>query len=125
MQILIFTPRMALLVHIHMHVDDTAAHGWDNKGIVITASSVGPILRELSLAARRQHIHASVGRAPGEYNNMADATSRFTHLPDRQFISHFCSHFPYNKPWLLPPMPSDYNLHLITMLLKKQSPRVS
>ena len=125
MQILIFTPNMAPLAHIHMYVDNTAAQVWANRGSVSTASSVGPILRELSLASRQQHIHASVGRVPGEDNKMADATSRLTHLPDRQFIYHFRSQFPQNNPWLLLPLSSDYKRQMTTMLPNKQLPMVS
>ena len=81
--ILIFAPRMAPLEHIHTYVDNMSAQGWANRGSVSTASSVVPMLRELALAARRQHIHASVGRVLGEDNEMADAALRLTHLPDR------------------------------------------
>ena len=94
MQLLIFSPRMAPLAHIHTYINNTAAQGWDNRGSVSIASSVGTILWELSLVDRRQHIHASVVRVPGEDNKMADAASRITHLPDRKFLSHFCTHFP-------------------------------
>ena len=73
MQILIFAPRMVPLSHIYTYVDNMAAHVWTNRGSVSTASSVGPILCDLSLAARRQHTHASIGRVPGEDNNMVDA----------------------------------------------------
>ena len=75
MQLLIFAPRMAPLAHIHTYVNNTVALGWANRGSVSTAYSVGPILRELCLAARRQHIHASVGCVMGEDNKMADAAS--------------------------------------------------
>ena len=98
MQILIFTPRMDPLAHIHTYVNKTAAQGWANRGSFSTASSVVPILRELYLVARRQHIHASVGRVLGEDNNMADVASRLTHLPDRKFLSHLGTHFPQSKP---------------------------
>ena len=98
LQILIFAPRMSPLVHINTYVDNTAAQGWANRGSVSTASSVGLIIRELDLAARRQHIHASVGCVQGEDNNMIDAASRLTHLLDRQFISRFCTHLPQSKP---------------------------
>ena len=65
MQILIFAPRMALLAHIHTYIDNTAAQGWSNRVSVSTSSSVRPVLWELSLEARRQHIHTSIGRVPG------------------------------------------------------------
>ena len=73
---------------------------------------------------RRQHIHAYVGCVPGEDNNMADAASRITHLPDRKFLSHFCTHFPQSKPWRLLPLLSVCRRDLTTMLHNKQSPRV-
>ena len=57
-------------MHIHTYIDKTAAQGWTNRGSVITASSVGPILREISLAARQLQIHASVRRMPREDNKM-------------------------------------------------------
>ena len=82
-QLLLFAPRMAPLSHILTYVDNTASQGWSNRGSVRTASSVRPILRELSLADMQQHIHASVGRVLGEDNKLADAASRLTHLPDR------------------------------------------
>ena len=88
MQLLIFATRMAPLAHIHKHVNNTEAQGWANRKSVSTTSSVTPILWELSLAARRQHIHASVGRVTGDDNKIADAALRLTHLPDRKFISH-------------------------------------
>ena len=94
MHLLIFAPRMVPLAHIHTYVNNTAAQGWDNRGSFSTASSVGPILLELNLVDRRQHIHASVGRVPGEDNKMTDAASRLTHLPDRKFISHLLTHLP-------------------------------
>ena len=98
MQLLIFSPRMKLLVHIHNYVDNMAAQGWANRGSISTASAVGPILQDISLATRRQHIHAFDGSMPGEENKMADAASRLTHLPDRKFISHLRTHFLQSKP---------------------------
>ena len=83
MQILLFAPRMTPLAHIHTYVNNTAAQGWSNMDSFSTASSVGPILRELSLAATWKHIHASVGCVPREDNKMVDAALRLTHLPDR------------------------------------------
>ena len=84
----------APVAYIHMYFDNTTAQGWANMGSISTASSVGPILRELYLAARRQCIHPSVGRVPGEDNKMADAASCLTRLPDRKSVSQFFSHFP-------------------------------
>ena len=60
MQLLISSPRMAPLAHIHAYVNNTAAQRWSNRGSVSTASSVGTTLWELSLADRRQHIHDSI-----------------------------------------------------------------
>ena len=94
MQLLLFAPKMAPLVHIHTYVNNTVALGWANRGSVSTASSVGPILRDIPMAARQQHIHTSLGRVTGEDKKMADAASGLTHLPDRQILSHFCTHFP-------------------------------
>ena len=94
MTMLLFVPRISPLAHIHTYVNKTESQGWANRGSVSTASSVGPILWGLSLAARRQHIHASVGRIPGDNSNMADAALRLTHLPDRKFLSHFPTNFP-------------------------------
>ena len=88
-QILIFTPRMAPLAHIHTYVDNTAAQGWDNLGSVNTASAVGPILQEIALAVRCQKIHAYVGCITGEKKKMVDAMSRLTHLTDHKSLSHF------------------------------------
>ena len=93
-QLLIFSPRMAPLSHIHTYVNNTSAQGWDNRGSVSTSSSVGTILWELSLVDRRKHTHTSVGRVPGEDNKMTDAVLRITHMPDRKFISNFCTHSP-------------------------------
>ena len=45
MQILLFSPRMAPLEHIHTYVNNTAVQGWANRGSISTASSVGAILR--------------------------------------------------------------------------------
>ena len=70
MQILIFASKMVPLAHIHMYLNNTVAQGWSNRGSFSTASSVRPILQELSLAARQKHIHASVGRVPGEDNKI-------------------------------------------------------
>ena len=65
MQLLIFSPRMAPLTHIHIYGNNTAAQVWANQGSVITASSLGPILKYIPLAVGRQHIHASSGRILG------------------------------------------------------------
>ena len=56
---------------------------------------------------------------------MADAVSRLTHLLDRQFIYHFCTHFPQIKPWRLLPLPSGCKQQLTTVLHNKQSLRGS
>ena len=125
MQILLFTPRMAPLEHIHMHVDNTVAQVWANRISVSIASSVGPMMRGLASAAKIQHIHASIGYVPGEENKIADVALRLTCLPDRKFLSHFRSHFPQNKPWRLLPLMSDYKRHVTTILINKQSPRFS
>ena len=118
--ILLFASRMSPLAHIHTYVNNMAAQGWANRGSVRMASSVGNILREISLAARLQHIHASVGSFPGEENKMADAASRLTHLPESQFISHFRTHFPHNNPWSPPPLPYACKQLITNMLHNKQ-----
>ena len=83
MQLLIFAPKMVPLAHIHLYINNMASQGRDNRSSVSTASSVGPILWELSLVDRRKQIHASVGHVIGEDNKMADASLRITHLLDR------------------------------------------
>ena len=65
MQLLISSPRMAPLAHIHAYVDNMMAQRWANRGSVSAASSVRTTLWELYLASRRKHIHASTGRVPG------------------------------------------------------------
>ena len=121
MHLLIFAPRMAPLSHIHTYINNTASQGWSHRGIVSTSSSVGPILWELSLVNRRQHIHTSVGRVPGEDNKMVDAALQITHLPDRKFLSHLRKNFPQSKPWRLLPLLSASRQNLTTMLHNKQS----
>ena len=116
MQILIFAPRIAPLEHIHTYVNNTAAQGWANRGSVSTASSVGTIMWELSLVDRRQHIHTSVGRVPGEDNKMVDSVLQLTHLPNWKFIFHSRTHFPQCKPWRLLTLPSARRWQLTTML---------
>ena len=116
---------MAPLAHIHMYVDNIAAQVWSNRVSVSTASSVRTMMRELALAARRQHIYDSVGRILGENTKMTDAVLRLTQLPDRKFLSHSHSQFPQNKPWCLHLLPFDYHWQLTTILLNKQSPRFS
>ena len=118
-QLLLFAPRISPLAQIHMYVNNTASQGWANKGSVSTATSIGPILQELSLAARRQHIHASVGRIPGEENKMADAVSRLTHLLDLKFLSQFRTHFPQSNPWHLLLLPFRCKQQLTTVMQKK------
>ena len=125
MQILIFAPRMSPLAHIHMYVNNTATQVWSNRGSVSTASSVGKILWDLSLEDRQKYIHASIVRVPVEYNKMADAASRLTHLPYRQLISHFRTHFPQSKPWRMLPLPSTCRWKLINILNNKPSQRFS
>ena len=48
-QILIFDPRMALLAHIHTYVDNMEVQLWANRGIISTASSVGPVIQDIAL----------------------------------------------------------------------------
>ena len=98
MHLLLFAPRMVPLAHIHTYIENTAEQGWDNRGSFSTASSVGPILRDIPLAARRKHIHTSGGRMLREDNKMADAASRLIQPRDRKFLSHFLTHFPQSKP---------------------------
>ena len=124
-QILIFPPRMTSLEHIHTYAYSTAAQGWSNRGSVSTASFVGPILQEIVLAARHQNIHASVRKVSGEENEIADATLKLTHLPDCQFLSHFCTHLPQSKSWSLLPLPSVCKRKLTKILYKKRSPWAS
>ena len=80
MQLLISSPRMAPLAHIHAYVNNMEAQRWANRGSVSTTSSIRTTLWELYLAARRKHIYAFIGRVPGEDNKMADAASWLTHL---------------------------------------------
>ena len=56
---------------------------------------------------------------------MADAVSRLTHLLDRKFIYHFCTHFPQSKNWRLLPLLSGCKQQLTTVLHNKQSLRGS
>ena len=106
MKLLLFAPQMAPLANIHLYVDNMATHGWSNRGSVIAPSSVSPILKEIYLAAGRQHIHASAKRTRIEENKMADAVSQLTQLPDRKFLSHFHTHLPQSKHWRLLPISS-------------------
>ena len=116
MQLLVFTPRMAPLAHIHAYVDNMMAQRWPNRGSVSAASSVRTTLWELYLAARRKHIYAFIGRVPREDNKMADAASRLIQPRDRKFLSHFLTHFPQSKPWCLTPLSSTYRRNLTTIL---------
>ena len=125
MKLLLFAPRMAPLAHIHTYVDNKASQVWANRGSSKTDLYVGLILRKLSLAESRKHIYTFVGRVPGEDKKMADAALRFTHLPNRKFLSHFRTHSPQSKPWILPPLPSVCRQQLTTMLHNMQSRRVS
>ena len=125
MQLLLFAPRMEPLLHIHNYFINTAVQGWANRGSVIMASSVGPILQEIALTARRQHIQSSAGNVPGEDNEVADAASRINHLTEWQSLSHFRTHLPQSKPWCIPPLPYVCRQQLTTMLHNKQSPRSS
>ena len=124
MQLLIFNPMMDPLVQIHTYVINTEAQGWANMGSVSTASSVSQIMWDMYLEDWRQHIHDSVGRAPGEDNKMSEPASRLTHLPYQKCIYHFCTHFPQSKTWRLPPLSSVCRQNITTMLHNKQSPRV-
>ena len=56
---------------------------------------------------------------------MADAASGLTHLPDRKFLSHFCTHFPQRKHCRLPPLPFACRRQITTIPHTKQPPRVS
>ena len=89
------------------------------------ASAVGPILQDIALAARRHNIHAYVGRMSGEENNMADSTSRLTHLPNWKFLSHFHIHLPQRKLWNILPLPSACRQKLTKMTQIKRYPRAS
>ena len=123
-QILVFAPRMAPLAHIRTYVDDTAAQVWANRASVSIAPAVGPILHDLVMAARCQHIHTSVGCVPREDNEMADATSRLTHIPVRLFLSHLKMHFSQSKYWCVLPLPPARRKQLTTMLHSKRSTKV-
>ena len=80
MHLLLFAPRMTPLAHIPTYVNDMEAQVWANQGSVSTASAVLTILKELALATRCHHIHASIGHLLVEENKMVDAASRLTHL---------------------------------------------
>ena len=108
-----------------MHIDIMTAQGWPNSGSISTASSVRPILREVYLAARRQHTHPSVGLVQGKDNKMVDAASHITHLTYMQFLFQFPTHFPLSKPWRLLHLTSGCKKQLTTMLHKKLLPRDS
>ena len=55
-QVQLFAHKMAPLAHIRTAVDK----GWDNQGSVSSATSVGPILRDLALLTRTHKIYSSV-----------------------------------------------------------------
>ena len=107
MKLLIFAPRMEPLDHIITYIDNTSAQVWSNQGIVVTSSSLGYILNKLSFVMIRRHTHASIGRIPGEYNNMEEAVLQLTRLLDQLFLSQFRKNFPQSKPW--------HMLHLLSV----------
>ena len=89
--------------HIHKAVDNKLVQGWTNRGIIISATAVGHILRDLDLLAQSKQIYASVGRIKGAGNTMADSASRLTHIPNRMFLRHFALTLPHKKSWRMPP----------------------
>ena len=60
MELLIFSLRMAPLAHIQRYINNTVSQEWAHRGSVSTASSVEPILWELSLLDMQQHTHTSI-----------------------------------------------------------------
>ena len=69
-QVQLIAPKMDTLMHIRTAVENPAVQGWANRGIVTSATAVGPILRDLSFLTRTHNIYSSVQLIYGTDNKM-------------------------------------------------------
>ena len=83
-------PCMDLLYYILSRVDNTAAVGRINKFIFSTTSAVGPLLHKIFLCFCHFQVHTSTCHITDGNNDMADDTSRLTHLSDTTFFNTYC-----------------------------------
>ena len=87
--------------------ENTAAFNWSKRFSISTASSVGPILRNISLLTFRFQVHSSTYYIPGDDNTMADAAYRLTHLTESTLIKKLLSTFLQPTLWRLLPLPPN------------------
>ena len=116
----IFAPLMAPLKHIITKVENTAAKIWAHRGIVRSASDIGPLLREYAWIFCQTQTHASVVCVAVTENHEADAASWLTHLPVLQFTRHFNTAFPQQYPWWMRLLLCVAKHHMLTMLHKNR-----
>ena len=101
--------------------DNTAAVSRSTRG----STSVDAASAYLcSVAAHHQRLYRyrqQVSYLPGPLNVMADFLSRRWDLSDTAILSHFNSHFPQARPWVLCPLHPNMNSAVTSALSKQQS----
>ena len=102
--------------------DNRAAVAWSTKG---SASSLAARAYLLRLNALHQRHHRYLARhhyIPGPVNAMADDASRRWDLSDATLLTHFNSHYPQARSWVLRHLPPDTNSALTGALCRKRPP---
>ena len=85
----LFCPCMSPLAHILSQFNNTAVMGGTKRSIVSTATTVGPLLRYISLLSINSHVHSPIYHISGEDNCMSYSAYCLTHITYRFFLAHF------------------------------------
>ena len=80
---------------------------WESRVSVISATVVGPLLREAAYIFWQTKTHTSVACIAGVKNHEADAALRITHLTYVAFTIHFNDTLPQQDPWWLHLLPFE------------------
>ena len=101
--IIIFSLCMAPLAHILIYVENAGDQGWTQCRIVITASRVGILLRDITMITYHQYIHYPIRNITGEDKNILDAASKLTHMSELKCLCHFQTNAIQKNNWHMPP----------------------
>jgi hypothetical protein len=99
--------------------DNTPTLFWQRKGSTTSTKANSTILRMQSWHQRYHRYIKLHDYLDGPRNKMADDASRLQHLSNTEFLQHFDSHYPQQKPWRLWTPPREIVSSIIGGLLNE------
>ena len=117
------TPFLECLEHALDGMDSLVGLSWIKKGSVTNDSCVADLLMWRACILRASHTVSSCTFMRGDFNKMADAASRLTHLSPAELCRNFDLLFPQERSWTMLLPTSEIEATLTSVLSRRQCTR--